>query len=95
VIADFPQAYGKFERGNPRWVSLAVEPTNVPSEFVICVAFNPIATKGVYVGHDKSAGGNSFTGLAGQKSKSFSEGDWMIRVRLDQLKTTNALKPVE
>lgn len=95
VIADFPQPYSKFKRGNPRWVSLFVEPTNVPSEFTICVAFNPTGTKGVYVGHDKSASGNSFTGLAGQKGRPFRNGDWMIRVRLDQLKTADALRRAE
>ena len=95
VIADFPQPYSKFRRANPRWVNLPVEPTNVPSEFVICVAFNPTGTKGVYVGHDKSTSRNSFTGLAGQKGQPFSQGDWMIRVRLDQLKTADALRPVE
>lgn len=95
VIAEFPQPYGKFKRGNPRWVSLNVEPTNVPSEFIICVAFNPTRTKGVYVGHDPSGSQNSFTGLAGQKGQPFRGGDWMIRVGLDQLKTANALRPVE
>lgn len=95
VIAEYPHPYGKFKRGNPRWVNLSVEPTNVPSEFVICVAFNPTRTKGVFVGYDTSAGRNSFTGLASQKGKPFSRGDWMIRVRLDQLKTADALRPVE
>lgn len=95
VIAEYPQPYGKFKRGNPRWVNLSVEPTNVPSEFVICVAFNPTRTKGVYVGHDTSAGRNSFTGLAGQKGQPFGSGDWMIRVRLDRLKTADALRPLE
>ncbi len=95
VIADFPQPYSKFRRAKPRWVNLPVEPTNVPSEFVICVAFNPTGTKGVYVGHDKSTSRNSFTGLAGKEGKSFGKGDWMIRVKLDQLKTSDALSPIE
>jgi len=95
VIADFPQPYSKFRRGNPRWVNLSMQPTSVPSEFVICVAFNPTGTKGVYVGHDKSPSRNSFTGLAGQEGKPFSRGDWMIRVRLDQLRTADALRPIE
>lgn len=95
VIADFAQPYSRFRRGNPRWVNMPVEPTNVPSEFVICVAFNPTATKGVYVGHDESASPNSFTGLAGGEARTFERGDWMVRVKLDQLKTADALRPVE
>lgn len=95
VIADFPQPYGKFKRAKPRWINLSVEPTNVPSEFIICVGFNPTGTKGVYVGHDKSASGKSFTGLAGEKGRPFSKGDWMIRVRLDQLKNADALRPLK
>jgi hypothetical protein len=95
VITDFPQPYSKFRRANPHWVNLPVEPTNVPSEFVICVAFNPTATKGVYVGHDKSASRNSFIGLAGQKDKPFDKGNWMIRVKLDQLKNSDALSPMQ
>ncbi len=95
VIADFPQPYAKFKRDKPRWVNLLLEPTNVPSEFIVCVGFNPTGTKGVYVGYDESGSGNSFTGLPGGDKNPFDEGDWLIRVRLDQLKTGDALKPIE
>ncbi len=92
VIADFPQPYARFKRGNPRRVSMPVEPTNVPSEFIICVGFNPTGAKGVYVGFDAEGSGNSFTGLPGGDFNSFSEGDWLIRAKVDQLKGSNALK---
>jgi len=95
VIADFPQRYSRFRRGNPRWVTMSVKPTNVPSEFVICVAFNPTQTKGVYVGYDGSVNGNSYVGLAGKPGAGFDKGDWMIRVKLDQLKTADALRAAE
>jgi len=95
IIADFAYAYSRFKRGQPRWVNLSVDPTNVPSEFIICVAFNPTQTKGVYVGYDGSASGNSYIGLAGKPGKGFDKGNWMIRVELDQLKTADALKAVD
>ncbi len=95
TIADFPQPYAKFKRGNPRWANSTLKPTNVPSEFIICVGFNPTGTKGVYVGYDESGTGNSFTGLAGKKGQAFNKGDWLIRVRLDQLKTADSLRPVK
>lgn len=93
VIADFAHPYARFRRGRAYWVKLSVEPTNVPAEFVICAAFNPTRTKGVYMGHDSSPSGNSYLGLAGKAGKPFSKGDWMIRVELDQLKTADALQP--
>lgn len=95
TIADFPQPYAKFKRGNPRWVSSTLKPTNVPSEFIVCIGFNPTGTKGVYVGYDESGTGNSFTGLAGREGRAFNKGDWLIRVRLDQLKTADALRPLK
>lgn len=92
VIADFPQAYGKFKKGNPRWVNLATKATNVPSEFIVCAGFNPTGTKGVFVGMDGKGGDNSLTGLPGKEGRVVDEGDWMIRVRMDQLKSADSLK---
>lgn len=87
IIADFAKPYGHFKRGRPRWVSLPIEPTKVPSEFVICVAFNPTLTQGVYLGYDASDSGHSLIATAGKPGEAFGAGDWMIRVKLDQLKT--------
>ncbi len=95
VIVDMPQPYGRFQRGNPRWVNLRVDPTNVPSDFIVCAGFNPTGTKGVFMGYDQEGSGNSLVGLPGKSGKSFSKGDWLIRVEVDQLETADALKPLE
>lgn len=93
VIADFTQPYSKFNIGTPGWVDFPVQPTKVPSNFFICVGFNPTATKGIYVGFDASPKRHSFTGLPGKKILPFKEGDWMIRASVDQLKITNSFSP--
>ena len=65
----------------------------MPTEFIICVAFNPTGTKGVFVYYDKESGGNSLTGLPGRPGPKFAQGDWLIRATIDQLKSADALKP--
>ncbi|MGD0384414.1 MAG: hypothetical protein ABSA77_12910, partial [Thermoguttaceae bacterium] len=82
VITDNQFPYSKFQRGNPRWVALKIKPTRVPQEFIVCVGFNPTATKGVYVHHDTEGSGNSMVGLPGEKPEDFEKGDWMIRVNV-------------
>jgi hypothetical protein len=82
TIVDFPFAYSKFQRGDPKWVSLRVKPTRVPKKFVICVNFNPTRTKGVYVSHD--AEGTALVGLPGKPAGSFTGGDWLIHVTVDR-----------
>ncbi len=95
VIADFPQPYSRFPRGQDGWVTLPIRPTEVPQEFIICLGFNPTATKGVYVFYDRQASGNSLTGLPGKKPQEFSRGDWLIRVSLDRLNTSDALHEIK
>jgi len=90
VIAEFDQPYSKFPRGTARWVDLPVTPTSVPPEFIICVAFNPTAQKGIYVGYDSQATGNSFTGTPGRDLRDFSQGDWLIRAQVDQLNAADS-----
>jgi RNA polymerase sigma-70 factor (ECF subfamily) len=91
AIADFEFPYAKFERGEPNWVKLAIDPTNAPADFIVCVGFNPAATKGVFVHYDAKGAGNSLTGLPGAKPRAFPRGDWMIRVEVDQPKDADAL----
>jgi hypothetical protein len=91
VIAEFAQPYSKFPRGTERWVDLPVTPTNVPPEFIICIAFNPTAQKGVYVGYDAQATGNSFTGTPGEQPRDFAQGDWLIRAQVDLLSSADPL----
>ncbi len=83
-IADFPFPYSRFRYGRLGWVTLKTAPTKVPAEFVICVGFNPTATKGVFVSHD--AEGRSLVGLAGKPAGNFTGGNWLIRATVDQVK---------
>jgi hypothetical protein len=92
-IATFKFPYGSFKRGQSEWVTLSVTPTHVPAKFMIGVDFNPAAQKGVYVSHDGGTDGSSVTGLPGSKGRKFDAGDWMIRVKLDQLRSADALRP--
>ncbi|SIO35319.1 RNA polymerase sigma-70 factor, ECF subfamily [Singulisphaera sp. GP187] len=88
-IAAFPFPYSTFKRGPEDWVRMALKPTKVPAKFIVCVGFNPAATKGVYVSHDgqkKKKDGDSpssFTGLPGDTPQPFAQGNWLIRVRLE------------
>lgn len=93
AIADFPFPYATFPYGRPRWVTLTVKPTNVPREFIVCVGFNPTATKGVFVYYDAAGSRRSLTGLPGRGGRKFDRGDWLLRVCVDQLKSADALKP--
>jgi len=83
-IAKFSYPYAKFRTGSPRWVSLRMKPTRVPKSFIICVGFNPTATKGVFVSRDAEGSGNSLTGLPGQKGHPADGGDWLIRATVSQ-----------
>jgi len=86
AIAQFAFPYAKFERGDPKWVLLPVPPTLVPREFIVAVAFNPTASRGVFVSHDAQGGGRSLTGLPAAPPRPSGQGDWMIRVRADQVR---------
>ena len=85
-IVEYPFPYGYFERGEAKWVTIPVKPARVPSEFVVCVGFNPTATKGVYVHHDSSSSGGSFLALPGSKGEPFAQGDWLIRAVVQDAK---------
>ncbi len=91
AIADLEFPYAKFKRGEPQWVKLPITPTQVPQEFIVCVSFNPAATKGVFVHYDAKSDGRSLTGLPGAAPRSFPRGDWLIRVHIDQPKEADAL----
>jgi hypothetical protein len=92
-ITEFKFPYSKFQRGNPRWVSLPLKtPIKAPPKFIVCFGFNPAATKGVFVSHDAESSGHSLTGLPGQPPSDFTTGDWMIRAKVDQPKATDSLR---
>ena len=79
TIKEFGFPYKTFLRGDARWVTLKTEPTPVPKRFIVCVGFNPTATKGVYVHYDAKSDGDSRSGLPGELNDAFGKGDWMIR----------------
>ena len=83
-LAEFKFPYSKFQRGNPKWVTLRTKPTRLPKAFVLCLHFNPTSTKGVFVSHD--AEGKSLVGLPNKKAGAFTGGDWMVRAVVDQPK---------
>src|ERR1035437_6942081 len=85
-IAEFPCPYASFARGEPKWVTVPVKPVRVPSEFVVCVGFNPTATRGVCVPHDNGSSGSSSMALPGGKARAFDQGDWMIRAVVQEAK---------
>ncbi|MHC4796827.1 MAG: hypothetical protein ACYTF1_09300 [Planctomycetota bacterium] len=84
--------FKKRKRGDRKWVRIPIPPTQVPKEFYICLNFRPERTKGVYVSYDTSTKGNSMVATPGKKGSPFEQGDWMIRIELDQPKGTDALK---
>jgi len=71
---------------------VVLPPTRVPRQFYICLNFRPTGTRGVFVAFDTSTQGNSLTGTPGKPGRPFNQGDWMIRVELDQPKEANPLK---
>ncbi len=74
----FPYALFK-QRGRAKWVTLDVDPIKLPTESILCVAFDPQRTKGIYVYHDGSSSGHSFVGTPGRKLDAYTEGDWLLR----------------
>ncbi len=85
-IEEFLFPYSKFERGGSKWVTLEVKPTKLPKTFILGVDFDPTATKGVYVSHDKEGSGRSMVGLPGEEPQPFRQGDWLIRARIEPAK---------
>ena len=92
-VASWGKPYAAFKRGEAQWVKLDVPPTRVPKEFVVCVAFNPTATSGVFVSFDGSVSGKSTTALPGKPGRPLAGGEWMIRPELDRAKGADALRP--
>jgi RNA polymerase sigma factor (sigma-70 family) len=89
-IAEFAFPYSKFERGESKWVTLAVKPTKLPRTFILGVNFDPEQTKGVYVSHDKEGSGRSFVGLPKDEPQPFKQGDWLIRAKISPGKEKGA-----
>jgi hypothetical protein len=86
ALAEYKYPYADFRAGQAGWVTVRLKPTEVPPKFIVCVGFNPTASKGVFLGHDQGGSGNSLSGLPGGSPRPFADGDWMIRVTVDRLK---------
>jgi hypothetical protein len=84
VIREFAFPYSKFERGQPAWVKLDIEPTQVPAKFMVAVNFNPTGSKGVYAHFDAAPSGDSRAGLPTYGFEKFDKGDWLIRATVDK-----------
>jgi hypothetical protein len=84
IISVWSKPYEAFEAGELKWVKVNVTPTHVPDKFYVVMDFHATGSNGVYAGIDRSTSGSSVTGLAGKVPKSLGDGDWMIRVELQQ-----------
>ena len=76
--------YKTFEKGPEKWVMIGLPPVKVPERFWVCVVFNPMRTKGVFVGIDKN-GSESCSKDAVPESHSADiekNENWMIRAHL-------------
>ena len=85
VIREFKAPYSLFaQRGEWKWERIVVEPTEVPDFFYIIIAFNPTATKGIYMAYDSDVP-ISHSRIAFPDSHLFDTEkvyDWMIRCYL-------------
>jgi len=84
VILDSPFHYSRFQRGVEQWVTFDLSPVEVPAEFLVCVSFNPTATRGVYVFYDKEAVSRSLSGLPENGFEPFASGNWLLRASVDK-----------
>ena len=85
VVREFKAPYSLFaQRGEWKWKRIVVEPTEVPDFFYIVIAFNPTATKGIYMAYDSDVP-ISHSRKAFPDSHLFDTEkvyDWMIRCYL-------------
>ncbi|MEZ8221923.1 hypothetical protein GG496_002093 [Candidatus Fervidibacteria bacterium JGI MDM2 JNZ-1-D12] len=85
VIREFRAPYSLFaQQGEWKWERISVEPTEVPDFFYIVIAFNPTATKGIYMAYDadvpRSHSREAFPGSHLMDTEKTY--DWMIRCYL-------------
>jgi beta-lactamase regulating signal transducer with metallopeptidase domain len=94
ILKDFEFPYSLFQRGEPKWVRMKTEFSDLPKKFYLCVGFNPEQTKGVYVHYDAESSGGSYTGLPDNGFKEFTNGDWMIRAMVRPLEPSGTASSV-
>jgi hypothetical protein len=81
-----PYASFPFATQGDAWARFGVPSTHVPTNFYVTLNFRASASSGVYVAYDSSTKGNSIESLPGKPPHAFADGDWMIRVELEQKK---------
>lgn len=82
-IRDFRFPYKTLQRGELRWYTLPVEPSEVPETFSIALSFSPTETKGVFVGMDGDVQKtHSYVGLPTRGWSQEGKFDWMIHAVL-------------
>ena len=62
------------------------------NQVYVCAVFRPTASSGVFVAFDDSTHGDSRVATPGKPGEEFKQGDWMIRVEVDQPKSADALR---
>jgi hypothetical protein len=61
--------------------------TRVPRDFIVCFAFNPHQTKGIYASYDDKPSDTSMVGIPdAEEPKPFAKGNWLIRCKVEQRK---------
>ncbi|NLX95793.1 MAG: hypothetical protein GXY83_06425 [Rhodopirellula sp.] len=86
ILSENKLPYRLFQRGEEQWVTLRIRPTNVKTDFLVCVGFNPTQTKGVYVSHDGEGSGKSMVALPDGPRRPMENGDWLIRAMIKPAK---------
>ena len=92
TITDAP--YDLFKMGRFEWVEVTLEePIKAPRDFKVVVAFEPTATRGVYVGWSTGKESHSALGLPGGPERAIEKDrDWMIRAVLSKKQPKGAVK---
>ncbi len=98
VVCEFSTPYALFaQRGEWKWERISVAPTEVPDFFYIVIAFNPTATKGIYMAYDadvpRSHSRRAFPGSHLLDTEKVY--DWMIRCYLKPADEATAEKAAE
>ncbi len=92
LIKELTCPYARIARGQERWYTFGVSPTEVPRQFGVGLWFNARQTKGIYVGVDNDVSrSSSYTGTpdSGYRPIEQKQG-WMVRVCLTAAKEANS-----
>ncbi len=84
VLHEIEAPYSLFAAGRFGWVDVPLDVAlEVPDRFAVVVAFDPTASRGVFVGWAHTEGSHSFQGLpGGERRPVATDREWMIRAVL-------------